>query len=93
MEPVIVAMIVLSATTGLVLGWALARFVRVALGVALVVLLALVIAALVLAERGAQGWDGLTYVVLALFIALPAALGAALGTAVGGWMRRLAGPR
>lgn len=93
MEPIIVTMIALSSVIGFGLCWALTSLVRLRWGIALVVVLVLVAVVLLLAGRGAQAWDGLGFVILALFIALPAALGAALGAALAGWMQRRAQQR
>ncbi|MCC5968619.1 MAG: hypothetical protein JJU15_01560 [Pararhodobacter sp.] len=91
MEPAVLGIVLVSAATGLVAAWLLARFVRVLLGWVLTGVLALVAAGFLLAGQAVQGLDGLVYVILALVFTAPAVLGAALGTALGGWMRMRAG--
>jgi len=92
-EPAVLGLILAAALAGLVPAWLLARFARVWMGWALAGVLALAVVGFILAGQGAQGWDGLAYVILALVFAAPAALGAALGTALGAWMRERAGGR
>ncbi|KPQ06001.1 MAG: hypothetical protein HLUCCA12_12390 [Rhodobacteraceae bacterium HLUCCA12] len=88
MEPAILGIVAASALAGVIPAWLLARFARVWMGWALAGGCALCVVALLIAGRGAQGWDGLAYAILAIFFAAPATLGALLGTALGGWMRR-----
>ena len=55
----ILSLFLLSGLAGLVLGWLLARFVRVWAGWALVGALAVAVAGFILAGRSAQGMEGL----------------------------------
>lgn len=87
MEPAVLGLILAAAAAGLIPAWLLARFVRAWLGWSLAGLLAAAAAAFIVLGRASQGWDGLSYVILALVFAAPAMFGAMLGTALGGWMR------
>lgn len=86
----ILGLFLLSGLVGLVLGWLLARFLRVWAGWALVGGLAVAVAGFILAGQSAQGMEGLGHVVVAMVLAAPAMLGAVIGTLAGGWMRQRA---
>ena len=68
-----------AALLGLLAGWLLARWLGPRAAWWLAGGLALAAGALILAGRGAQGMEGLGYVVVAILMAAPAGLGAALG--------------
>lgn len=90
MEPAVVTVIAVCFVVGLAAGWLLARFLHPRFGVVAALLAVVVMLGLIVAGRGAQGWDGLAHVIMALFMAAPVAVGAGAGTALGFWQRRRA---
>jgi hypothetical protein len=82
MEPVVVAMPVVSALLGAGLGYAATRRVSALLGVGLAVATLLVALALVLTAQGRPGFDGIGPLLLGVLILGPAGLAVALGTVI-----------
>lgn len=80
--------IVLAATmVGISLGYLIGRWISLRASIGLAIAFILLAAALIVMGRGASGWDGLAYVILATTMAAPASVGALIGTGLARWRR------